>query len=257
MKKVIYICLLLVVISGVMSCSKNETPVFDAENASLNIWFGQTNTVLDSTTYNYSYTLDEGSLTFIARVVGIPVDYDRTFTLEVVDGDIQEAEGSYRIETYTMPAGMVETECLLYFDTSKLKDKNSFSESDGHLHFRLVENERFGVGTENMRELVVVLKNYLAEPDEWNTQVYPYSKWSTYFGTYSKVKYQFMIQELGIMEFHIYTSAVVPYDEETKEMSINYAKYLNEVLTNALDEYEEIHGERLMDEFGREVDFNS
>ena len=183
------------------------------------------------------------------------MDYDRSFTLEVVDGDIVEAEGSYRLDTYTIPAGMVETECAIYFNTSKLKDENSFVERDGHLYFRVADNAEFETGTEDRQELVVVLKNYLAEPEEWNTVVQPYLAWYRYFGEYSKVKYQFMIQELGIMEFHIYASATSPYNEETKEMSVNYAQYLAEVLADALDEYEITHGERLKDEYGREVQF--
>lgn len=255
MKKLVYVCIMLAAVGSICSCSKNEMPVYDTERSALNIWFGRTNTLLDSTTYNYSYVLDEGSLTFMARVAGIPVDYDRSFTLEVVDGDISEAEGSYRIDTYTIPAGKVEVECPIYFNTSKLKNENSFVETDGHLYFRVAENSEFETGVDSRSQLVVVLKNYLAEPEEWNNTVSPYLPWYRYFGDYSKVKYQFMIQELGIMEFHIYASAVSPYNEETNEMSINYAQYLAEVLAEALDEYEAAHGERLTDEFGREVEF--
>ncbi len=247
--------MILAAILGVSACSENETPVYDAGRASLNIWFGRSTSVLDSTTYNYSYSLDEGSLTFYARVAGVPVDHDRTFTLEVSGGDQAEAEGSYRIDTYTIPAGEVEQECKLYFDSSKLKNADSFTTKDGHLTFKVTENSGFETGVEGRQELRVVLKNYLAEPDEWNNVVSPYYSWNRYFGEYSRVKYQFMIQELGIMEFHIYGSATSPYNEETKEMSVNYAQYLAEVLTEALDTYERTHGERLVDEFGREVEF--
>ncbi len=255
MKKFLYINLLFALILGISSCSENETPVYDAERVSLNIWFGQSNSKQDSVTYNYSYVLEEGSLTFMARVAGVPVDYDRTFTLKAVSGNLSEAEGSYRVETYTIPAGTVEVECPIYFNTSKLKDASSFTEDDGYLHFRVAENDVFETGVSERQELVVVLKNYLAEPEEWNNRVSPYLSWAGYFGEYSKVKYQFMIQELGIMEFHIYASATAPYNESTKEMSINYAQYLREVLSDALDDYEAEHGERLMDEFGREVKF--
>ncbi len=247
--------MILAAIVGVSACSENETPTYDPDRASLNIWFGRSTSVLDSTTYNYSYSLEEGSLTFYARVAGVPVDHDRTFTLEVSGDDLAEAEGSYRIDTYTIPAGEVEQECKLFFDSSKLKNADSFTAKDGHLTFKVAENSGFETGVEGRQELYVVLKNYLAEPDEWNNVVPPYYSWSRYFGEYSKVKYQFMIQELGIMEFHIYGSATSPYNEETKEMSVNYAQYLAEVLTEALDTYEKTHGKRLVDEFGREVEF--
>lgn len=255
MKKILYINLLFALILGASSCSENETPVYDAERASLNIWFGLSNTKQDSVTYNYSYVLDEGSITFMARVAGVPVDYDRTFTLKAIDGDIAEAEGSYRIETYTIPAGTVEVKCPIYFNTSNLKNDDSFTRKDGYLHFRIAENPDFEVGAAERQELIVVLKNYLAEPEEWNNYVPPYLPWANYFGEYSKVKYQFMIQELGIMEFHVYASATSPYNESTKEMSVNYAQYLREVLADALDEYEATNGKRLEDEFGRDVEF--
>lgn len=256
MKKLIYTCLTFVLLLGMSSCDTNETPVFDTEYAALNIWFGTSDLVLDSTTYNYSYTLDEGSLTFRARVAGLPVDYDRTFTLKAMEGDLDEADGSYHTEEYIIKQGEVETECRLYFNTSELKNADAFTERDGHLYFRLVENEDFVEGTENMRELVVLLKNYLAKPDNWDSAVYPYYALGNIFGEYRKEKYQFMIQILGLREFVINRSATVPYDAEKNEVSYNYANYLKEKMIAALEEYKADHnGEPLRDANGDEITF--
>mgnify|MGYP002104918698 CR=1 FL=1 len=263
MKKITYIFTLCAMMAWLSSCDKNSTPVFDEEYSALNIWFGTIvsstlgsgDTVLDSVTYNYSYAIDEMSIMFNAQIVGTPVDYDRSFVLEAYDGDLSEAEGSYRTETYIFKAGQTKLECPIYFDTSKLKNRNSFTQSDGHLYFRVVANDDFVTGVDKRQKLVVVLKNYLAKPDEWDNDISPYSKYSTYFGSYSKTKYQFMIQVLGLIDFHIYNRATMPYNEETNEVSLNYAKFMAEQMKLALAEYNANHETPLMDETGALVTF--
>lgn len=240
-------------------CSENETPVFDKEYTALNIWFGTdygtSFTVLDSTVYNYSYSLEEGSITFNARAIGVPVDYDRSFTLEAYAGDTELAEGSFSTDTYTIKAGETSAECKITFDTSKLKDSEAFSEKDGHLYFRMVENSDFKTGAENMNSLCVVLKNYLAKPEEWDAATSPHYALYIVFGTYSRVKYQFMIQTLGMQNFTINSRATVAYDEETNEISYNYARYLAERMALALEEYNNTHDTPLTDETGVLVTF--
>lgn len=242
MKDLKHILGFCVAVAGLCGCSSNEVPVFDTSYSALNVWFGTTgyNSVLESTSYNYSYTLGEDSVMFFARVAGLPVDYDRSFTLEAVDGNLEEAEGSYRVETYTIKAGEVEVECPIYFDTSKLKDDELFSseEEEGSLSFQVVEDGTFASGAESLQTLVVILRNYLAKPDEWDTRASMYAlAWSGYFGEYSKVKYQFMIQYTGLIDFHISYYATVPYDEETNTISTTYATYLRDKLRLYLEEY--------------------
>lgn len=260
MKKLHYItAIIAVALTAFAGCSENETPVFDREYSALNIWFGTdygtSFTVLDSTVYNYSYSLEEGSVTFNARAIGVPVDYDRSFTLEAYKGDIDEAAGSFSTCTYTIKAGETSAECKITFDTSKLKDADSFTERDGHLYFRVVENSEFNTGAENMNSLCVVLKNYLAKPTEWDAATYPHLAWSRYFGTYSRVKYQFMIQILGMQDFTISYGATVAYDEENNVISNNYASYLAQRMYNALEEYNNTHDTPLTDETGALVTF--
>ncbi len=255
MKSLKYLFAVSLVVMGLAGCSENDTPVYDSDYTALNIWFGTTSTVLDSTTYNYSYTLGESSLTFYARVMGTPVDYDRTFTLEAYDGDLTEADGSYWTTEYTIGAGEYLAQFPIYFDTSKLKDSDSFTETDGHLYFRMAENSEFVAGTASMQNLIVVLKNYLDKPSEWDSATYPYRAYSYYFGTYSKVKYQFMIQETGLIDFHISYTATTPYNEETNTISTSYATYLAQLLEVALEEYNSTHDTPLTDESGSLVVF--
>ncbi len=259
MKNNIYLLYLtFLAMLGLGSCDENETPLYDTERTALNIWFGRDDGVVqDSLTYNYSYAMGEDSITFHARVSGLQADFDRTFTLEAVSGDLDKAEGSYRTQTYTMPAGQTQVECAIYFDTSKLKDPDSFTEEDGDgvLCFRLAPNDTFAEGTEEMSELIVKLRNYLAKPDNWDEAQSPYYSLSRFFGEYSKEKYQFMIDVLDMMEFTINQNATVPYDEENNEISYNYANYLRERLVQALDEYNATHDEPLRDSSGALITF--
>ena len=66
MKQYLYILCFATIALLWGSCDKNETPVFDTSYSAINIWFGTESSVLDSVTYNYSYTLekdDKGLLT--------------------------------------------------------------------------------------------------------------------------------------------------------------------------------------------------
>lgn len=253
--KYIYPLLLFVLsVLGLSSCEDNETPVYDVSRTALNLWFGSEIYPVDSLTYNYSYAMEESSVTFYARVSGLPADHDRTFTLEMVDGSV-EAEGSYRTETYTIPAGEILAEFPIYFNTTLLQDPESFTTTDGYLCFRLAPNNEFETGAEEYSELIVRLRNYLAKPDNWDSADYSYLSLSYVFGAYSREKYQFMIDVLGIMEFSINRNATVPYDEENNELSLNYANYLLQTLQLALEEYNATHDEPLRDSSGALVTF--
>lgn len=243
MKNYIYILLGIFFPLNFMSCDKNDIPVYDANYTALNIWFGTEAIITDSTVYNYSYTLGEDSVMFYARITGLPTNEDRTFTLEAYAGDLDEAAGSYHTLTYTFKAGECLIECPIYFDTSLLNNPDSFTETDGNIYFRVAENPYFSTGANNQSSLHVILRNYLAKPDEWDSATYPYRSYADYFGEYSRTKYQFMIQTLGLVDFRILTTATTPYDEETNTVSTNYASYMADQMKQALAEYNATYGE--------------
>lgn len=258
-RQYIMLCVAALCLAG---CGDNDRQLFDPSYTALNIWFGtESGSAYESTTHNYSYTLGKDSVMFYARVAGMPVDYDRTFTLEVCDGDKDKAAGSYEMPTYTIKAGEVTAQFPIYFDTSKLSGSSNFGTEaeEGSLSFRLVETDTFRKGAEGYQTLKVILRNYLAKPDEWDTRKSLYAMaWNTYFGTYSKVKYQFMIQHTGLIDFHISYYATVNYDEETNTISTNYATFLRDKLRQYLDEYNsnpENTDTPLRDETGELVEF--
>ncbi len=237
------------------SCTKEKVDLYDVTLSALNIWAGTENIPVDSITYNYSYTVDKGYIVFYARVSGVPVDHDRTFSLEAVSGNLSEAEGSYELGTYTIPAGEVQMKDTIFFDTSKLKNPSSFTVNDGILVLQMKPNDSFVAGAEELSQLHIILKNYLAKPDEWDSAIFPLMPYVRSFGEYSKVKYQFMIQTLGMRDFHISYTAVTPYDSQTNTISYNYASYLADRMKQALAEYNATHDTPLTDETGALVTF--
>ena len=238
------------------SCSKEEVPSFDTSHCSLNIWVGTQVAVYETTTYNYSYAYEEGSVTFYAQISGMPANYDRTFRLEAFGEDYDDVISTIRTEDYVIPAGEIGGTYKVYFNSQNLSDPNLFSDKDGKISFRMVSNDTFSIGTENRQEFTVVLKNYLAKPDNWDTANYPQVALSRYFGTYSRVKYQFMIETLGLIDFTIsYAAPTSEYDEETNTVSATYATFLQQSMQRALNEYNDTHDTPLTDEFGTPVTF--
>ncbi|MBQ9363927.1 MAG: DUF4843 domain-containing protein [Bacteroidaceae bacterium] len=237
-------------------CSKEEVSTYDTSYTALNIWVGNAGgAVFETTTYNYSYAYEEGSVTFYAQLSGMPVPYDRTFRLEAFGGDSAKVISTVRTEDYVMPAGAINGEYKVYFNTRKLSDPTLFTEEDGIIHFRMVPNDQFAIGSENHQQFTVVLKNYLAKPANWDKANFPQRALSIFFGTYSRVKYQFMIEHLGLIDFTVNYNTQTSYDEATNVISNSYAIYLQQVMQRALKEYNETHETPLTDEQGNLVTF--
>ena len=256
MKKVFfYIQAALLMIVSLGSCSENETPVYDTSMSALHIWVGRQAIPSDQVIYNYSYTMGVDSVVFYARVMGLATDYDRQFTLEAFEGNIQEAAGSYTLGTYTIPAGEIQGSFPIYFNTAALSNPAAFSTQDGELHLRMAPNSEFDTGATEMSVINIVLRNYLSKPEDWEAASYPNQPLNKYFGDYSKVKYQFMIETLGLVTFEINYNATTAFDSETNVASAAYALYLQQVMQRALLNYNETHDTPLTDETGVPVTF--
>lgn len=240
----------------VAACSKEEVSTYDTSHTGLNIWVGnEVGVVFESTTYNYSYAYEEGAVTFYAQISGMPVPYARTFRLEPFGDDVALMGNTIRTEDYVIPAGAIGGTYQVHFNTQLLTDPNLFTLEDGKVQFRVAAESPFALGTENHQQFTVVLKNYLAKPDNWDSANFPRIPLSKYFGMYSRVKYQFMIEHLGLVDFEINYNTQTSYDEDLNVISASYAIYLQQVMQRALNEYNATHDELLTDEFGNPVMF--
>jgi len=255
MKKIINIIALALPLF-IASCSKESVDTFDTDFTALNIWVGTpAGQVYNSVTYNYSYAYEEGSITFYAQLSGMPADHDRVFHIEPFGDDAELIASTIRTEDYVIPAGEIGGTFNVYFNSQKLPSPTIFTKNDGTVNFRVVDEGVFAPGTENHQQFTVVLKNYLAKPDNWDSANFPRVPLANYFGTYSRVKYQFMIEVLGLVDFEINYNMATSYDEETNTVSAVYAVYLQQVMQKALMEYNDSHDTPLTDEFGTLVSF--
>ena len=152
------------------ACSYVDVPTYDTSSTRLNIWVGTAaGIVYESTSYNYSYAYEEGSVTFYAQITGLPVDHDRTFRLEVFGKDSAAVAPTVRSEDFVIPAGTIGGTYQLHLNTQLLPSSDLFTESDGEVQFRVVPSEQFELGTEDHQAFTLIVKNYLAKPDNWDT----------------------------------------------------------------------------------------
>jgi hypothetical protein len=105
------------------------------------------------------------------------------------------------------------------------------------LYIKVVESTDFKVGVQERNHLLVKWNDILSRPTNWNDLV-------EFFGTFSLVKYRFILNNTGVSEFNIET--------------MSWAQLMNYKikLRNALNVYNEAHpGDPLRDENGQYVTF--
>ncbi|MCR5819868.1 MAG: DUF4843 domain-containing protein [Bacteroidaceae bacterium] len=255
-KHIIHCSLAVALLTAAASCTQETVSTYDTSRTGLDIWVGTpVGAVFESTTYNYSYAYEEGSVTFYAQISGMPADHDRTFRLEPFGGDSSLVVSTIRTEDYVIPAGEIGGTYNVWFNTQLLSDPALFTTNEGSISFRVVPSDEFGLGSENHQQFTVRLRNYLAKPDNWETANFPRQPLSKFFGTYSRVKYQFMIEHLHLIDFEINYNTQTAYDEELNVVSTAYAVHLQQVMQIALEEYNATHDTPLTDEFGNLVIF--
>lgn len=240
------------------SCSQEDIDSYNPSYEALNIGFGSVSSLSEDATFNYSETTGERGLKFYARVTGTPSDQDRTFTLEASGADLDKVKGSFRCDTYVIPAGEVSGEYYIYFDPSKLTDPAVFTTTDGEIVFTVGESSSFEKGAKGQNQLCIKLKNALAMPEDWYTPTGGYRQLSLYFGDYSSEKFQFMIENGCPVNFRVSynQTANIALDGDVTIINNNYANYLVQVFQLALEEYNEAHPDNhLCDRTGNPITF--
>lgn len=240
------------------ACSSEEIDRYDDSYVAINIGFGNVTNLNQTISFNYSESSVERPVTFYARISGTPVDYDRAFTLEAVEGDIAAAANSYRFDTYVIPAGEVSGEYVIYFDPAGLSNPSAFADQEGELVFRVAANEYFALGAKDNNELRFTLRNSLTMPDEWyEVSTYNHYPLSRYFGDYSPEKFRFMLENGCPINFQISYSQSVPTTEENGVtiLSTSYATYMQQTMQMALAEYNSTHDTPLCDSLGNPISF--
>lgn len=192
---------IVIICVGFLSCQKNNELHFVQNKKLINLWLGASSSPQDSLTYNFAYAIPgRDSVMFYYRLAGYPLDYDTQFELQAVSGDTNLV--SYSLGKYTIKAGQYQGSAPIYI--TKPAGYAEFAGKSGKIVFKLKPSEVFEEGARELSTLNVVFKNYVAKPDNWDAAPYPYFAMTRYFGAYSNVKYAFIIQTTGMVDFKIY-----------------------------------------------------
>lgn len=174
-----------------IGCSESEKDVmFDSSFSSICF---STDSIADSqlahsdSIVTFSFAMQDPSMTeytamIPVMVTGMPVAYDRTFSIRVDEAQSTAKEGTNFAaisSSYTMPAGKVCT--LIPVKLYRTKDIQ-----DGYKEIRLLslQSEDFpSLMIEEKTALRLRITDLLTKPDWWDA-------WDGWFGKYSRAKYQ-------------------------------------------------------------------
>lgn len=236
---------------GFLSCQKNNELHYPQNKKLINLWLGTAAAPLDSVTYNFAYAIPgRDSVMFYYRLAGYPLDHDAEFELQAVSGDTNRVY--YSLGKYTIKAGQYESRGAVYI--IKPNGYAEFAAKAGKIVFKVKPSEVFEEGAKELSALNVVFKNYVAKPDNWDAAPYPYFAMSRYFGAYSNVKYAFVIQTTGMVDFKIYYTVSKDPLEEPNTITATEAAALQSKCKVALQIHNAQHG-TLKDENNNDVIF--
>lgn len=180
----------------------------------------------------------QDTIKVIAKIMGLKADHDRTF-VAVADTGSNALPADYKILPGIVKANQIFGELpVVVFRTPEIKELVKL------LNVKIVDGGDFKAGINDQLDILMSLSwtDGLIKPDNWDSAL------RSYFGTYSKVKFQFVIDVLGMAEFPVLAYGVTyvpgvtlsPYEMQDKQA----------MLKAALLVYNQSHATPLTDEFG-------
>ena len=143
----------------------------------------------------YDYSVVSHELSLVAHVAGHATSSDRTFKLEVVDEFTNVSPSDYTVGDLIVPKG--ELRGVIPVTVKRAVsgiDITDATTGGAQLTFRVVENENFKVGAEELKIFTLRWCDYLVQPDSWGNI-------SWYIGPFSQARYKFIIDFTGLTSF--------------------------------------------------------
>lgn len=209
------------------SCSKEKQLMF-SEMTSVYV-----EASVDSTAYTFAtspVSVVSDTINIPLRIIGTATATDREVTFVPKAGATAKEGYHYKIGKVVIKANEFSTSVPVY-----VYRKPGLKDSVVRVELELKKNADFNLGFSDRLDYKLTISDILSKPTIWD------AAWSAYFGTYSKVKFLFLLQVTGRTDWNAY-----PYPADTRFMS-QRAK-------NALLEYNQAHGD-MIDEFGQVVVF--
>lgn len=209
------------------ACKQDPLMLYD-EPASIYLY-----TVPDSMEYSFATRPDQLTTDTVQlqyRIIGSASDQDRP--LKLVAAAESTAKQGYH---FTLGEAVVKANEFATVVPVYLHRKPGLKDSIVQLILELESNEHFGLGFNDKLRYKLTFTDILRKPNNWD------SVWAAYFGTYSEVKFRFLISVTGKSNWESF-----PFPQDSR--------YLAQRARNALLEYIQQNGP-LIDEFGAEVFF--
>ncbi|WDF68401.1 DUF4843 domain-containing protein [Sphingobacterium oryzagri] len=245
MKKILVIAVTLFLFFG---CSKNEHLLY-TEKRALSFANRSPLTTGDSLVYSFVSNAVQGNrdtLYLPLRLTGDLLTQELPFSLEVAPGSTAQEHVHYEFTPTIFPADTATHNYpIILLRTPELVTETRT------LNLSIVANDNFDVGPLSNETAVVrgvvsrrsyetvklQLTDRLVRPSWWGFAE------NYYYGSYSEVRYRFMIETCGITDFSYLTLSF--------PLIINYIA----LLQSAAIEYERVNGQPLRDENGAIISF--
>lgn len=219
--------LILITALAIVSCTKNKELLFD-EPAAVYV-----NSVPDSAVFTFATSPDaivKDSILITYRIIGKSSTKDRQINLVPRAGSTAKAGYHYLVGPAIVKANQFSANVPVY-----VYRKPGLKDSTVTVILDVKENADFKTGFSNQLKYKISISDILSKPTIWE------SVWASYFGTYSVVKFKFLLAVTGKTNWNAY-----PYPQDSR--------YLSQKAKNELLVYNQAHGP-LIDEFGAEVIF--
>jgi len=154
------------------------------------------------------------------RIVGQPVNYDRQVQVGVDAEKSTANPNAYKLLSAVVPADSYEGTMRIRVDRTE-----ELREQEVKIWLRLEETADFKVGPYELSSYLIKVNDFLSRPPSWH---------DVRFGEYSQAKYGLIIRETGYSDFTSLHPEVL--------------FYIVAKCRNALNTYQQIHGEEMLDE---------
>lgn len=188
---------------------------------------------VDSTAFTFAtspVTVVSDSINIPLRIIGTAAATDRTVLFVPRAGATAKEGYHYKIGKAVIKANEFSTTVPVY-----VYRKPGLKDSVVRVVLELKKNADFNLGFSDRLTYKITIADILSKPTIWD------ATWSAYFGTYSEVKFRFLLQVTGRTNWN---SSPLPAD----------SRFMSQRAKNALLEYNQAHGD-LIDEFGKVVTF--
>lgn len=232
------IAILLMATMMSVSCNKQNNIMYKEDPR---VYFKKVNVISDSLVYSFGVKANSvisDTVYLQLRIMGTATGYDREINIHFSDTSTAKAGYHFNLGPLVMPANKYETKIPVYlYRKPGLKD--SIVTADfiigASKDFQPGYNDKITYGVTDRLHYKISITDKLSKPANWDGSLLPY------FGIYSLVKLQYMIQVTGRTDW---TVLIYP----------NELNALTQQVKLALSEYETANG-KMLDENGAVIEF--